>query len=83
MSRTSYKQKFDRLYEESSPQVRALFDNPATRESATELYFAWQKTKKSPKPPRGIDIQAEARARVYHDIETMFFGFMAPLNINE
>ncbi len=78
MARTNYKQSFERLYGQSSPEAKALFDNPLTRENVPELYSAWQRTqgRSKPKTSRRLDIEAEARARVYHDLDTMFLGFM-------
>lgn len=78
MARKNYGRIFEELYKDSSPETRALFDNPSTRERASELYVAWQRTQRiSRNRSKGIDIEAEARAKVYRELDDMFLGFLA------
>jgi len=83
----TYKTIFDQTYSGSPPEVRALFNDPNTREQAGELYNAWRicekhrqkyqtgqlrRRAKSIRPRKKIiDFEAEARASVGRELNDL------------
>src|SRR3989344_4365783 len=78
-----YRLQFDRIYSNSSLEIRRLFDDANTREQTGELYLAWEDCEAQRKRyqagqlgrrrtkkigPQELDIEAEARASVNKEL---------------
>ncbi|OIO80378.1 hypothetical protein AUJ84_03675 [Candidatus Pacearchaeota archaeon CG1_02_32_132] len=76
------KKKFERLYGDSSPSDRELFDNPETRgrvPTLTRAFEAYQKTDRRRGKNNSLNLENEARAVASRELDDFLFGleFMA------